>query len=87
MNFPKLSKTGEAKKCTKYHFRLDVRGAIRNKSFSGFQHNDGRTMSKDEAFDALCELLKAGKDFIPVGNCDNFDERKGCLGHPTEHTL
>jgi hypothetical protein len=44
-------------KAAKYHLRLDVRGAIRNKSFSGFQHDDGRSMTKDEAFEALCDLL------------------------------
>jgi hypothetical protein len=71
-------------KWTKYHMRLDVRGAIRNKSFDGLQHDDGRPMTRDEAFNALCDCLKSGKEFVPVGDCDNWSDSEGCcLGHPT----
>ncbi len=66
------------------HLRLCVRGAIRNQSFDGLQHNDGRPMTRDEAFHALCDCLKAGKEYVPVGECDNWDdEKEQCLGHPS----
>lgn len=71
-----------ASKWTRYHMRLCVRGAIRNQMFGGLQHNDGRPMTRDEAFDALCDCLKLGKEYVPIGECDNWDEEKGCLGHP-----
>lgn len=73
-----------APKRTTYHLRLCVRGAIRNRMFDGLQHNDGRPMSRDEAFNALCDCLKAGIEYVPVGECDNWDAEKGCLGHPSE---
>lgn len=73
-----------ASKWTRHHMRLCVRGAIRNQMFGGLQHNDGRPMTRDEAFDALCDCLKAGKEYVPIGECDNWDDEKGCLGHPCE---
>jgi len=69
---------------TEFHLQLCVRGAIRNRSFTGFQHDDGRPMTRDEALQALCDCLKAGKEYIPLGQCDNWDDEKGCLGHPVE---
>ena len=65
-----------------YHFRLSVRGALRNRSLDGFSHSDGRPMTRGEVFDSLCDALKAGKEYIPVGECDNWDEKEGqCRGH------
>lgn len=39
-------------------------------------------MTADEAKEAFLDMLVAGVQFIPVGACDNFDPRSGCLGHP-----
>jgi len=75
---------GELEISKHYHMRLCVRGALRNQMFGGLQHNDGRPMSRDEAFNALCDCLKAGKEYVPVRECDNFDEEKGCQGHPKQ---
>ena len=68
---------------TKYHMRMSVRGALRNRSFDGLEHDDGRPMSRAEACDTLLELLKQGKEYIPVGDCDNWDGER-CQGHPVE---
>lgn len=67
---------------TRYHMRLCVRGALRNKSFRVLLHDDGTEMNDDEAFHALCDVLKSGKEYVPIGECDNWDDEKGCLGHP-----
>ncbi len=66
---------------TTTHFCVSVRGALRNRNFAGMQHNDGRPMTKDEAFDALCDELAQGHEVVPMGECDNFDFKKGCQGH------
>lgn len=64
------------------HLRLDIRGAIRNRAFEGFAHDDGRPMTRDEAFHALCDALAAGRRFLPVGDCDNWDSvEERCRGH------
>jgi hypothetical protein len=30
---------------------------------------------------ALLEELSQGHENMPMGDCDNFDDKKGCLGH------
>ncbi|VVE82676.1 hypothetical protein [Pandoraea sputorum] len=70
-----------------FHLCLDVRGALMNwkpRDFRGmFKHDDGRTMSPDEAKAELLDELSRGHNFIPFGKCDNFDHKEhGCMGHP-----
>ncbi|QGZ56705.1 hypothetical protein [Paraburkholderia acidiphila] len=72
-----------------FHMCLDVRGALTNwrtRDFRNmFKHDDGRTMTPDEAKAELLEQLSHGHNFIPFGKCDNFDHKEhGCLGHPVE---
>jgi hypothetical protein len=43
--------------------------------------DDGRKMSADEAINVLMDELAAGHEVIPIGECNNFDYKKGCLGH------
>lgn len=79
---------------------LDVRGAINNilrsrSKRTGFQHSDGRSMTRDEAVMALIDELAKGHEVIPMnpkcGNpcqnsplCKGFDHGKdgGCPGYP-----
>ena len=72
----------------KFHVCLSVRGALRlpkRKLSKMLRHDDGRSMTPDEAFDALCEELKQGREVIPIGECDNFDySGGGCQGHPCD---
>ena len=70
-----------------FHMALDVRGALTNwkkKDFRGmFKHDDGRTMTPDEAKCVLLDELSKGRNLIPYGKCDHFDHKEhGCLGHP-----
>lgn len=70
----------------KTHLCVDVRGALRQRAYEngGFVHPDGRPMSNDEAFDALCDELAKGRRVIRLGKCDNFDYQNGCQGHPDD---
>ena len=71
---------------TSFHLHVDIRGVLKNQSYrnGGFKHHpDGRRMTDLEAFDALCDQLAKGHTILPLGNCDNWDNEKGCLGHAT----
>ncbi len=70
---------------TRYHLALDVRGALKqdNKFLRGLMTDDlGRTLTANEVKDELMDALAAGKLFLPIGDCNNFDDQRGCLGHP-----
>ncbi len=65
------------------HMSQSIRGALRLKDedLGFFTHKDGSPVSPIEARKNLIELLDKGHDVMPVGECDNFDPKKGCLGH------
>lgn len=68
----------------RYHLRLDVRGALRNRSFDCLAHDDGRPMSRSEAKAELESLLARGVEFIPAGDCEGFYPEGHCPGHPVD---
>lgn len=65
------------------HVCLSVRGALRQKNFAGFQHDDGRQMTAREAENALFDELAKGHEVIPLTTdpCEGFDYKTGCPGH------
>jgi hypothetical protein len=69
----------------KIHMCVDIRGLLemhRRKKIRIMQHDDGRRMTDSEARDYLYKALGEGKEFLPCSSeCDNFDYKKGCLGH------
>ena len=69
-----------------YHFCIDIDRAIENaKMLKGFITFDGRTLQTVAEIRAfLREQKKIGRRVLPIGDCDNFDYEKGCLGHFTE---
>lgn len=82
-------------KWTRFHMCQSVRGALRN--WNGRQWNeatewitrkDGSKFSSGEELELrFQELLDAGNEVIPIGDdCDNFDPKKGCLGHALPDT-
>lgn len=82
----KISRDGETMK-TKYHLRLDIRGALLNwdmRMFRGmFKADDGRTMEPQEAKLLPMDELQKGNNYIPYGDCEGFDPKEnGCPGHP-----
>jgi hypothetical protein len=74
---------------TTYHMRLDIKGFLLNnhhdKDFEGiFRHDNGREMDAEEARRMMLDKLSQGVKFLPASGCDNFDQEKGCLGHPDD---
>lgn len=62
------------------HMRASIEGLL-NQPTRGL----GKLLEMDgkEARKLLKEKLKAGELYIPCGDCDGFDARHGCPGHPT----
>ncbi len=65
----------------KYHMRLDIKGAIRNKSFKGFTDDKGNSLPPKIAEAQLKIMDYEGKRYMKIGDCDNWSEEEGCLGH------
>lgn len=43
---------------------------------------EGKPLSAQEAREILTAELEQGRLYIKSEGCDNFDPKKGCLGHP-----
>lgn len=73
---------------TRMHMHLSVRDAIKwpkSQLRTLFKEDEtGRQLTAEEAREYLLDLLSEGKELIPLGKCENFDYKKGCLGHPAE---
>ncbi len=65
----------------KIHMRMSVDGAIRNKAFKGFTDGDGTALSPKYAEAKLRIMQAQGIKYLKVGECDNWSEEEGCLGH------
>lgn len=69
-------------KGTTHHMQADVEGMLRNRSFLGLQHDDGRPMTRREAENELFRLHAKGIKYIPASSdCAGFDPQDGCPGH------
>lgn len=71
-----------------YHLRIDVENFLRHsgiRQFRGLLRDDaGRSLPPDEAKAWFVGELAKGRRFIPFGKCDNFDDERGCQGHPDD---
>jgi len=73
------------------HICLSVRGALKwpkpefRRALKWVTKTGGEPYRDiDELREALMDELAQGHEVIPMGECDNFDFKTGCLGHPTE---
>lgn len=73
---------------TRYHLSQSVRGALHNWSPLEWEvackwitRDDGSSMSVRELKDSFMDHLAAGIEYLAMGECDNFDPKRGCLGH------
>lgn len=70
-----------------YHVCSNINGLLElsdeelDKMFEFDPENDEGTKGIREHLE---ELKKVGYNFIPIGECDNFDKVYGCLGHLSE---
>ena len=46
------------------------------------KRKDGTAYTADELKGEFIKELAQGHEVIPIGECDNFDYKKGCMGHP-----
>lgn len=54
-----------------------------NDAVDFMQRPDGSKFSSGEEIEFLFQkLLDEGNEVIPLGECDNFDPKTGCRGHP-----
>lgn len=75
---------------TNYHLSVSVRGVLRRSNrelkrdhLKWMMQDDGTPYpSADALRDALMDELAAGHEVLSLGECDNFDPKQGCLGHP-----
>ena len=64
------------------HMRLDVAGAIKNGiGWKWVTGPDGKPIKKRDAINWLLGQLAAGKRYLPIGDCNDFDPENGCRGH------
>jgi hypothetical protein len=73
------------------HMCLSVRGALswgkreQRRALTWMLRSDGTPYaSVEELRSALFDELAAGREVLPMGDCDNFDFKRGCLGHTME---
>lgn len=68
------------------HMALNIDGAIKNaQMLKGCITVDGRVLNTVEEIRHFLYQQKAmGREVLPIGDCDNFDYKKGCLGHQVE---
>ena len=73
------------------HMCLCVRGALRKmtkRQLGGlFTKDDGSQATAAEAVEYLKLCDYKGWEVIPMGDCDNFDYKTGCRGHPVPGAL
>ena len=69
------------------HMCLSVRGALSwskaemKRMAPSMIVNGKQLKTADEVREALLDELAKGHEVLPLCDCDNFDYKKGCLGH------
>jgi hypothetical protein len=72
------------------HLCLSVTGALRwdratmKRNASMFTVDGRRLKTADEVRDFLIGELAQGHEVLPCAECDNFDWKTGCKGHPAK---
>lgn len=74
-----------------FHLCQSVRGALTNwtnrdwtKATKWITKNDNTSFTAFELKQAFLDELAKGHEVIPICECDNFDWKTGCKGHPCE---
>ena len=70
------------------HICMNVRGALAQKDselrawVGNIEHDGVKCRSVNEVRQFLLDALAEGYEYIGPPECDNFDPKKGCMGHP-----
>lgn len=74
---------------TNYHMSQSITGPLMNWKKADWKRgtkymtrDDGSTYTPDELKAVFLKELALGHECVPIGECDNFDWKKGCQGHP-----
>ncbi len=71
------------------HMCQSVEGALRHRTdedwATAMNEDDGRAMNPAKAKSIFLNLKDKGVEVVRIADCDNFDDKKGCLGHVVEH--
>lgn len=78
---------------TRFHMCQSITGPLRNwnardwkKATSYIKRDDGGKYTGPELRAAFVAELAQGHEVVPIGDCDNFDFKTGCRGHPIPPT-
>lgn len=69
------------------HLCMDVRGALNmtkpemHRMAKNITYNGKQLKTADEVKSFLLDALSEGYEFLPMTECDNFDKKRGCMGH------
>lgn len=73
------------------HLSQSISGPLKHWHKRDWQHatkwikrKDGTRYTADELKDEFLHQLSLGREVVPIGECDNFDFKLGCLGHPEQ---
>lgn len=69
------------------HVCLCIEGALKQRSITWLEDDNGNPLSTKEAKRLLREELAKGKKYLVSGNCDNFDAEGRCMGHEIEEAI
>ena len=76
---------------TEFHLGLSIRGALRwgdyemRNALKWIKKDGGAVFaSVSELRGEMAEMLASGIEMIPFAECDNWDDKNGCLGHEKE---
>lgn len=75
------------------HICLNVRGALAQddrelRSWVGNIEHDGvKCRSVREVRQFLIEALSEGCEYLVPAECDNYDPKHGCMGHPNKEDI
>jgi len=74
----------------KIHLCISVRGALAQSDkelrilVGNIKHDGVKCRNVHEVRQFLIEALAEGYEYIGQEECDNFDPKKGCMGHPVK---
>ena len=69
------------------HVCVCIEGALKQKSITWIEDDNGNPLSTREAKRFLREELAKGKKYLVGGNCDNVSDEGRCLGHEVEEAI
>ena len=69
---------------TTIHICLDIEGALRQRSLTWLEDDNGRPLTTKQAKALLRAELAKGKKYLTSSCCDNVSAEGRCLGHEVE---